>query len=72
VRRQLAAATPLAVAQEAAEVYVMRLETQPKSAWPRPLGGDIRTAEHCRRILQAEAVLYGLGASAGDDAEVHS
>ncbi|MGO9033064.1 hypothetical protein [Mycobacterium sp.] len=55
--------------RSAAAVYVMRLEAMLRVAMPKALAGDLKAAEHCRRVLDQEARLYGLNA-AGDDSEV--
>ncbi|WP_457071981.1 hypothetical protein [Mycobacteroides abscessus] len=50
---------------QAFDVYVERLEALWAAHYPRAVAGDTRSAEHCRRVLQQEARLFGLEPGAG-------
>lgn len=40
------------VSDQARKVYVMRLGSLLRSAWPKALAGDIKAAEPCRGVLE--------------------
>lgn len=53
---------------QAFDVYLERLEALWAAHYPRAVAGDTRSAEHCRRVAQQEARLFGLEPAAGSRA----
>lgn len=58
------------LSRQARHLYALRLESLLRSAWPKALAGDLKAAEHCRRLLEQEARLWGLaGRESGPDVQ---
>lgn len=63
IRRALTQDARVSVLSEhASALHVLRLQTLLRAFWPKALAGDLKAAEHCRRVLEQEARFYGLRA----------
>jgi hypothetical protein len=61
------------LSDEALTIYICRLETLIKAVWPAVLRGDLKAVDTARRVLAAEARLFGLevlGAAVPSPAEL--